>query len=353
MIKILKTTVFNKFFISFLLIYLSCFPVYSDSYDNAVKSLKNGNTEKSLSYFYKYIKTESASPEKISDSLDKILKYEKDVDKIIISVKDSIKRVKNNKQKSSILRDAAEISELSGKTETAVEFYLSSYNEYPDPSNSSSLLISSRILMDNGEFTKALKQIIFYKTLPLDSNSIYRADIIESMINILSGNKSEGENILQKLTSKKDISSENLAAVLLISDKYNLNTPSEQAKKRLEEKEDISDIKALLSYSSMISPAVYLNYSLISPDNNTVENTASDNTGSLIFLQTGSYSSRTNADKMAERLSAIGFNVNVRESDYKGRKIYKVLIPAESREKAEEYHIKLKEHSIESFMVFK
>ena len=62
---------------------------------------------------------------------------------------------------------------------------------------------SARILIDNGEFTKAEKQIIFYKNLPLENNSLYRADIIESLIKILKGKKASAENQISELFKKE------------------------------------------------------------------------------------------------------------------------------------------------------
>ena len=336
----------------FLLFIFSSVLLYPDSYDRAVELLENKNTEKSLTYFYKYLESDSDNQDKIITSLQNIILHEKVTEKIISSVKEYSKKITIRKKvKSEILLKAAEIAELSGKTEDAADFYISSYNEYPNPSNSSSLLISARLLIDNGEFVKAEKQIIFYKSLPLDNNSLYRAEIIESLLKILKGEKPSGERHLSEILNNNDISEENLAAIILLVHNYNLDNLLEISKKRLIEKDENADVSSIFSANSMISPAVYFNFSNLTQDIKQPDTSTENNEN--IFLQTGSYSNRKNAENMSGRVSEIGFKNIIIKDTYKGKIIYKVLIPAESKEKAQKYHISLKEHSIESFLIFK
>lgn len=326
--------------------------LYPDSYDKALELLKNKDNEKSLSYFYKYLKSDPYNQDKIITSLKSIILYEKNTEKLISSVKQYSERITvRKKEKSEILLEAAEIAELSGKTETAAEFYISSYNECPNPSNSSSLLTSARLLIDNGEFIKAEKQILFYKSLPLDNNSLYRAEIIESLLKILKGEKTPAEIQISELLENDDISEENISAVILLVHNYNLDNLLELSKKKLVSKNSKADISSILSANSMISPAVYFNYSYISSEMN--KNGDSEADESSIFLQTGSYSSIKNAENMSARVTEIGFKNTIVKDTYKGKTIYKVLIPADSKENAQKYHITLKEHSIESFLIFK
>ena len=326
--------------------------LYSDSYDKAVELLKNKDNEKSLSYFYKYLKSGTDNQDKIITSLNSIILYERNTDKLISAVKQYTDRITvRKKEKSEILLETAEIAELSGKTEDAAEFYISSYNEYPNPSNSSSLLTSARLLIDNGEFIKAEKQIVFYKSLPLDNNSLYRAEIIASLLKILKGEKTSAENQISELLENNDISEENLSAVILLVHNYNLDNLLEISKKKLISKNRNADISSILSANSMISPAVYFNYSYIASDID--KENGSETEENSLFLQTGSYSNIKNAENMSARVTEIGFKNNIVKDTYKGKTIYKVLIPADSKENAQKFHITLKEHSIESFLIFK
>ncbi len=345
----MKTAVF-KYSLLLSFIISNPFSAWSDTFDTAVGFLEKNEIEKGLSGLYSYLASDTGKPDKYYLSLEKIIHYEKNIEKIIATIKNYSYRLKNNsKIMSEILQAGAELSELSGRTEDAVDFYISSYNIYPVPSNSISLLTSSRILIDNGEFNKAEKQLTFYKNLSLDKNSLYKADIIESLIFILSGRKTEGEKILSDLLKNDDISSENAASVLFISNSYNLENVSIESRKKLVQIDNNADIKTILSTNSMISPAFYFNYDDAISDKK--DYTESEKVS--VFLQTGSYSSMENAENMNNRLLKIGFNSTIIKSEYKGKIIFKVLVPAGSREEAQEYHIKLKEHSIESFMVFK
>ena len=342
--------IIHKKSVFFLIFIFTGISVFSDSYDEAIKYLNKNNVEKSLSYFYKYLKSGTEDENKIIISLNKIIHNEKDINKIISSVENYSDVIKQNKkEKSRIFLNAAELAELSGKTEKAVHFYISSYNEHPDPENSSSLLISAGILLDNGEFAKAENQLLFYKKLSLNRNNIYRAEILESIIKILSGNRAEGEKIISEIVQKKDISEKNLSAAVLIAHNYNLENVITLSKKMLIEKNKNADISSLLTAGPMLSPASFFNYSNTESRIKITDEIKSDE---LIFLQTGSYSNIKNAENMSSRLKKIGFKSEIIKKKYKGKNIFKVMISAESKEKAQEYHIKLKENSIESFMVF-
>ena len=333
------------------LLFTSSIRLSADAYSEAQEQINRNETDKGLTLFYKYLDSGSSDIEKNYNSFVNIIDYEKDIFKIINTVKKHIGKLdKSKKSKSEILLYAAELSELSGRTEEAVEFYITSYNEYPIPENSSSLLFSSRILIDNGEFEKSLKQINFYKNLPLDKNSIYKAELTESLVYILSGKKLKGEEMLSELISAEDISLENLTTALLIAHNYKLSNIIESAEKIIENRDKSVDFQSILSFSSMLSPAAYFNYSeyITNEPDNSIKITK-DNP---IYIQTGSYSSIKNAEIMISKLKKIGFNGEIRKTKYKGRDIFKVLIPADSKETAQKYHIILKENSIESFLIF-
>lgn len=323
--------------------------LFADNLSDAVYFINRSEPEKGLPLLYKVLKTESEDADKVYISLKNITEYETDILKTIQTVNSySDKLNKNKKKKSEILFSAAVVSELSGKTEDAVAFYLSAYNEYPVPENSIALLLSSGILLDNGEFVKALNRINFFKKLPLEKNDIYKGEILESLIYILTDEKEKGKKLLDSLINKTDISIQNLSSIVLISGRYNLDNLRERGKQELLQKDSSCNIDSLFSYNSMISPAAYLNYSSYISDD--IRSDKKSDNG--ILIQTGSYSDMNNAENMKLRLKKIGFDGKILESNYKGKKIFKVIIPAENMEKAEKYHIMLKENSIESFMIF-
>jgi hypothetical protein len=336
----------KKQFLSICLVLLTNI-LFADNYSDAVKYINSSKPDKALPLFYKVLKTDFKDSEKVYISLKNITEYETDIVKTIQTVKTYLDKLNSTKKnKSEILFSAAIVSELSGRSEDAVNFYLSAYNEYPVPENSSALLLSAAILIDNGEFNKALNRINFFKKLPLEKNDIYKGEILESVIYILSGEKEKGEKLLNILTEKTDISVKNLSSIVLVSARYNMDSLREKGGKKLLKKN--SSYTSLFSYNSMISPAAYLNYSSYITED--IKSDKKSNNG--ILIQTGSYSNIKNAENMKQRLKKIGFAGKILETDYKGKKIFKVIIPAENSETAEKYHIMLKENSIESFLIF-
>ncbi len=64
-----------------------------------MKYLKKNETEKSLLYFYKYLKSGTEDENKIIYSLNKIILNEKDINKIISSVEKYSDMISGNKKR--------------------------------------------------------------------------------------------------------------------------------------------------------------------------------------------------------------------------------------------------------------
>ncbi len=279
--------------------------------------------------------------------VSEIISLESDIEKLLTVAERSLPYININKHKADILEKTASIYQLSGKSETAAYCFEKAYNAEPSVENLKLLLDSSLLFLGTGNTEKSYYLSDFVIKNTSEKELVYKAELIISYIEITSGKSDKAETLLKKLADYNDIDDQLLFSIYKIADWYGLKSVKEKAGKNIAGKYRKELLDELDKYEYPLNPLFLFNY--FKDYNATVKKTD----GKIYaYIQTGVFSSLNNAENMVSRIAKAGLTAKVREETKNNSRFYKVIIAAETEEIAEYYNIVLKEHKIESFMVF-
>ncbi len=313
-------------FLSILLCLSNLFPL--DLISTAKKCELEKDYKKASELYQKYLVSDSPN---VFTGMLHVINIEPDIQRTFLIVNKYFKRLSSKSEKSIILLKVAQLQEEIGLYEEAAKnyeksFYISSVGDYRI------LLRSALLLIENGEFGKASRQLNRIVS-ESDNNEI----VNESKINIarilFTSNRAKALNILDGILN---ITYGNKLYFLSIYLKHEMN-----ASVNLKIDRKYSNSLVLLLIGSKISNYPTIRHYLMG---NGLEDKSCN-------IQTGLFSSIDNARVMIRDLKNISIETNIVKKNINERTYYKVIVPNVPCSKVETIMKILKKQGFEGIIV--
>lgn len=321
-----------------------------------------------------YIKENPAS-DNIPLLLDKYISIRTDIDNIISFYK-GIEDTVTGINKYYVYRNLAEIEELYGRIDSAQQYFHNAAVIEGSSKQAECYFESARLLYEIGNIDMAIIELSTVFLISSDLDLVSRAFVLKAHLFKSKGDYEEASKIYKLVINNYKGYEGEIEAVfsMAIFNFYNLNDISE-SEKYLEllyalapdspEYQIASNIIKKTNTEIIISltPQRFLEYyklngnSAASKTEDVTESQISESLtepDKIIYVQTGSFIIKENAEYMVSDLSAAGFNAEILSEFINNTLYYKVVIGAfTSNQDANSVLIRVKESGFQGFLLFK
>lgn len=337
--------------IRFKIIFLLFFSVpslFANTFQQALDLEKKGKISEALKVCYDILAEKHETPD---DAVLKIFELETDAASVLDAVDSCSERIF---AKEKIYKMAASLALMSGFFGRAQRYYETVYSLNPLRRNFDSLYISAVLLYEAGEFDAASERF----TLISENDSGMwreRSSVMKSAVLISKKEKEKGTDILNRYLSESGCHENTLLLIYDIASAFSLNDIKERASEALKKRGFGGRLVSKGDFLPATPSRIFLSgadeeRSAASAENATPDSPESEEMPE--YIQAGMFSNIANAEHLAEKILALGFNPEIELSLSGERSFYKVRIKVKKGMDINLTVITLKESNIESFLVF-
>ena len=264
----------------------------------------------------------------------------------------------DSKQRAELERSAAVLLELGGDIETAVKWFMKSYESYPVLENIENLIDVAELNLRMGRYSEAEKIVEFIKEQDISETFSERTDIIKSRCEFQMGNTDEAVSMTLELLEK----AEKKSVELLLWGKEIFEAAGEIAAAEsiindLEKNfpEVFEQLKPGGGWNIADIPEKIFGFSDNRNNSREIPDETADSEEILkteVRIQTGSYRDPENALEQVKDLEEAGFDAEIKVVEINGSKYNRVMVVGINEANLEEENVRLKEAGFEGFPVY-
>jgi tetratricopeptide (TPR) repeat protein len=349
--------------------------LYAGPLETALEKEKKGDRAGAVASCEEWLKANPLSPEFVK-TLFHAADIHPDLKQSIVLLEKYQGTPPDKAAQSAITGKTATLYEISGNFPKAQRLYEEAYSANPGEETFAFLYRSARLLFELGETRKSEDQARVISSLCKNPVTKKRAAFLLTRIIAASGNPENALALALRLTEDASGPADNESIYLFIftlADSLGKQPERTLALQRLaKDYPDSPEFRIASqaagrgggSVSALPTPSALLNPF---PQPKAPSAAASSETPPAAqtpaatprqepvatAVQTGSFSVRENAEYMVKDLAAFGFTAEIRETAGKtGNPVYKVVVPIPRPEETQTLLIRLKEKSIEGFLLF-